>query len=293
MPTKAQINEALLASAQDMTDVNPNLKGMLYGPSGGGKTVLTMQIAQEITPPDKLILYIDSMEHWVSLQNHPELKNRVRRLKYDGLSQIDAIREAIKDGYDFFANVATVVLDELDSMQIDDLDLVAANSKEKDHGPDDVTWPDFNKNTVRVRRTMREFLKQDVNVLCVAHDGEGKDRRGVVVQRPDFTPKLAKVILEFMHLCGYMTADIIKTSEQKNEYKRIVQVHPTGNLITKCRIGGLPFQVEGKDLIPAIKEWMRGERALEVDNTAETALQEMQYGSVHSEVAGSAIEVED
>jgi hypothetical protein len=289
MPTKEQIRQALLNSAQDMSDVHPFLKAMLYGPSGGGKTVLAVDIAQTITPPDKIILYLDSMEHWVSLQNHPELKKRVRRLKYQGLSQIEEIQSAIKDGFDFFADVGTIVLDELDSMQTEDLDLVAMSSQEKDHGPDDVTWPDFNKNTTRVRRKIRALLKEDVNVICVAHDGEGKDRRGIVVQRPDFTPKLAKVILEFVHLCGYMTADVIKTSDNKNEYKRIVQVHPTGNLITKSRIGGLPYQVDPEQLKAAIVEWMAGEREDVKDDRAERIL----AGLKVDELPTGAIRVED
>lgn len=289
MPTKEQIRQALLNSAQDMSDVHPFLKAMLYGPSGGGKTVLAVDIAQAITPPDKIILYLDSMEHWVSLQNHPELKKRVRRLKYQGLSQIEEIQSAIKDGFDFFADVGTIVLDELDSMQTEDLDLVAMSSQEKDHGPDDVTWPDFNKNTTRVRRKIRALLKEDVNVICVAHDGEGKDRRGIVVQRPDFTPKLAKVILEFVHLCGYMTADVIKTSDNKNEYKRTVQVHPTGNLITKSRIGGLPYLVEPEQLKAAILEWMAGEREDVKDDRAERILAGMKV----DELPTGAIRVED
>lgn len=289
MPTKEQIRQALLNSAQDMSDVHPFLKAMLYGPSGGGKTVLAVDIAQAITPPDKIILYLDSMEHWVSLQNHPELKKRVRRLKYQGLSQIEEIQSAIKDGFDFFADVGTIVLDELDSMQTEDLDLVAMSSQEKDHGPDDVTWPDFNKNTTRVRRKIRALLKEDVNVICVAHDGEGKDRRGIVVQRPDFTPKLAKVILEFVHLCGYMTADVIKTSDNKNEYKRTVQVHPTGNLITKSRIGGLPYLVDPEQLKTAILEWMAGEREDVKDDRAERILAGMKV----DELPTGAIRVED
>lgn len=289
MPTKEQIRQALLNSAQDMSDVHPFLKAMLYGPSGGGKTVLAVDIAQTITPPDKIILYLDSMEHWVSLQNHPELKKRVRRLKYQGLSQIEEIQSAIKDGFDFFADVGTIVLDELDSMQTEDLDLVAMSSQEKDHGPDDVTWPDFNKNTTRVRRKIRALLKEDVNVICVAHDGEGKDRRGIVVQRPDFTPKLAKVILEFVHLCGYMTADVIKTSDNKNEYKRTVQVHPTGNLITKSRIGGLPYLVDPEQLKTAILEWMAGEREDVKDDRAERILAGMKV----DELPTGAIRVED
>lgn len=289
MPTKEQLRQALLESVEDMADVHPFLKAMLYGPSGGGKTVLAMQIAQEITPPDGIILYVDSMEHWVSIQNHPELKKRTRRLKYEGLSHIEEIQDAIEAKFDFFANVKTVVFDELDSMQTEDLDLVASSSKEKDHGPDDITWPDFNKNTVRVRRKIRTFMKQDLNVILVAHDGEGKDRRGVVIQRPDFTPKLAKVILEFVHLCGYMTAEVVKTSEDKNVYKRIVQVHPTGNLITKSRIGGLPYLVEPQTLIPAIKEWMRGERADVQDDRAERQLAGLQVPDLPT----GAIRVED
>jgi hypothetical protein len=242
-----------------MADVHPYFKGMVYGPSGVGKTVLALEIAQAITPPDQFIIYLDSMENWVSIQNHPELKNRVKRFKYEGLSQIDAMRDAIKDKFDIFGNVGCFIFDELDAMQGNDLDIVAAASKEDGHGPDDVTWPDFNKNTVRVRRTMREFLKLDINVMMVAHDGEGKDRRGVKIQRPDFTPKLAKAINEFIHLCGYMTAEV-QTAGDGNQYTRRVQVHPTGNLVTKSRVGGLPVKVSSQQLITGIIEWRKGER---------------------------------
>jgi hypothetical protein len=169
------------------------------------------------------------------------------------------MRDAIREGFDIFGNVGCVIFDELDSMQGNDLDIVAQASTEANHGPDDVTWPDFNKNTVRVRRTMREFLKLDINVMAVAHDGEGKDRRGVPIQRPDFTPKLSKVLLEFMHLCGYMTAEV-KRGGEGNEYTRLVQVHPTGNLITKSRVGGLPVKVSNHELITGIIEWQKGIR---------------------------------
>lgn len=259
MPSKAQLFQALEQSVEDIDDVHPNFKGMLYGPSGVGKTVLAVKMAQELTPKDKLILYLDSMEHWVSIQNHPELKDRVKRLKYEGLSQIDTIRDAIADKYSWFGNVGTVIIDEMDSIQGEDLDVVAQSSTETGHGPDDVTWPDYNKNTTRVRRVVRKFLKQDLNIIMVAHDGEGKDRRGVAIQRPDFTPKLAKVILEFVHVCGFMTSEAIKSGDEVT-YKRLLQVHPTGNLVTKCRVGGLPVKVDEKQLINGIKEWQGGQR---------------------------------
>lgn len=259
MATKAQKFEALLSTAEDMENVHPFFKGMIYGPSGVGKTVLAAEIARQITPTGKEIFYVDSMENWTSLQNHPELKDRMKRFKYEGLSQLDTMREAFREGYDIFANVGTFILDELDGMQGDDLDIVASNSQDHPDDPDAVTWPDFNKNTVRVRRTMREFLKLDVNVIAVAHDGEGKDRRGVAIQRPDFTPKLAKAMLEFMHLCGYMTAEVVRGGDG-NEYTRRIQVHPTGNLVTKSRVGGLAVKVSSQELISGIKEWQQGTR---------------------------------
>lgn len=259
MATKAQRFEALINTAQDMDNVHPFFKGMIYGPSGVGKTVLAAEIAQAITPAGKEIFYLDSMENWTSLQNHPELKQRMRRFKYEGLSQIDTMREAFTEKFGIFENVGTFIFDELDGMQGDDLDRVASNSTDHPDDPDAVTWPDFNKNTVRVRKTMREFLKLDVNVISVAHDGEGKDRRGVAIQRPDFTPKLAKAMLEFMHLCGYMTAEVVRGGDG-NEYTRRIQVHPTGNLVTKSRVGGLSVKVSSPQLIAGILEWQKGTR---------------------------------
>lgn len=242
---------------ESLTDSQPNFKGLIYGVSGVGKTVAAIQIAQEITPPDKTIQYIDTAQGWVSLMNHRELiTDRVKRMKYINLMQIEALVRAMKLGEEEFAQIGTVVFDESTSAADTALDEVlkyrASQDRAKD--PDTPTQPDYNTTTNRVRKTFNELLTlEGVNVIFVAHARKDKDNRNVEVVSPSFLPKLGQKIKQPLHLIAHLSGNEI---DQK--YVRIFQVHPTRTIDAKCRIGGLPPQVEYPLLITQLKGWLVG-----------------------------------
>lgn len=140
--------DALNSLVVPMENTEPKFKGMFYGESGAGKTVLAMELAHKLKG-DGNIIYIDSVEGWVSLLNHPGLINGVSRMVYQGLSQLDTLIMAIVNGYAPYDKTTVIVYDELSVIAKLDLDRVLAVNAKKESGKDaDVaTWPDMNANT--------------------------------------------------------------------------------------------------------------------------------------------------
>lgn len=257
--------ERLRATMEDLTSSQPSFKGMLYGLSGVGKTVTAVMLAQEITPPEKTIQYIDTAQGWVSLMNHPELiTDRVKRMRYINLSQIEALTQTVRLGLEEFGNIGTIILDEATSAADTALDEVlkfrASQDRAKD--PDTPTQPDYNTTTNRVRKTYNDLLTlEGVHVIMVAHARKDKDNRNIEVTSPSFLPKLGQKIKQPLHLIANLSGN-----EIDNKYVRIFQVHPTRTIDAKCRIGGLPPQVEYKVLADQLKGWLRGNVKTELES---------------------------
>lgn len=264
-----KILEALLAKRQDLGTTHPFFKGMIYGESGFGKTVAAMKLAQAITPAGKTIEFIDFLEGWVSLLNHPELLERANREEYEGLSQLEYLADFIIEGVEPFDKVGTVVIDEISAMGKADLDVVLKSRAKKDPSkdPNVPTQPDFYANTERMRRCINKILTAKVNVIFVAHIREDKLNSGLVVTRPALMPAFSETFRQMMHLVGNLTAEEFTAEDGSQEYKRAIQVHPTKRVSAKTRIGGMQVNMEIDDLIAAVVEWMQGNRKSEVMNT--------------------------
>ena len=256
----------LLSKRQELSTKNVNLKAIIYGDSGQGKTVSAMMLAQAITPPGKTIEFIDFLEGWVSILNHPGLTKRASRQQYEGISQIQVLAKAIKAGVEPFDKIGTVVVDEMSAMTKSDLDVVLKARAAKDASKDAnvPTQPDFYSGTERARRTVTELLQADINVIFVAHQREDKLGNGRIVIRPAFMPAFSETFRQMVHLVTHLTMEETLDLEGQSVYKRVFQVHPTTFVNAKTRIGGLPVNVLLDTLIPATVEWMKGERTSEV-----------------------------
>lgn len=256
---------ALIAKRENLVGKHPYFKTLIYGDSGFGKTVFGMQLAQAITPPDKTIEFIDFLEGWVSLLNHPGLTARTSRQQYEGISQIEYLAKAIKAKIPPFDTVGTVILDELSAMAKSDLDVVLKSRAAKDASkdPNAPTQPDFYAATERMRRTVTELLQAQINVIVIAHIREDKLSNGLVVTRPAFMPAFSDIFRQMMHQVTFLSAEEFTAEDGSVEYRRAFQVHPTRSISAKTRVGDLPTALKGNDLIVAIQEWMRGERASE------------------------------
>jgi hypothetical protein len=177
-------------------------------------------------------------------------------MKYINLNQVEALALAIRQEQDEFGNIGTIILDEATSAADTTLDEVLRfrASLDRNKDPDTPTMPDFNTTTNKVRKTFNDLLNlETVHVILVGHTRKDKDNRGVEVTGPSFLPKLSVKIKQPLHLVAHLSGN-----EIDNKYVRIFQVHPTRTIDAKCRIGGLPPQVEYKVLVDQLKGWLKG-----------------------------------
>ena len=82
-------------SDMESTEVDLLHRIMLYGPPGGGKTVLAMMTAQSLKTAGGRILYIDSKDGWVSLLDWPKLQVDVTRFPYKSYADLPALASNI------------------------------------------------------------------------------------------------------------------------------------------------------------------------------------------------------
>jgi hypothetical protein len=246
-----KILAALLETITPLQETEAYAKVLIYGESGTGKTVLACDFGEKV-------ILVDSANGWVSLKNHENVMSKVRRIQYQGLSQIDALSDAIIEGK---LECDTLVLDEASSMAMQDLDTVlkARSAKDANKDPSVPTQPDFFSNTERVRRTLSRAMRLPCNVVLTAHVREDRDERtGKVFTRPAFTPKMRQTIVQECHMVGYLTANEITKDEDETEYRRRLQVQPTASITAKTRIGGLPTVIDAPNLNSIFAEWQKG-----------------------------------
>lgn len=267
MATNEQL-EQLLSMMGNPEEEHPRAHNVVFGESGVGKTVEALALAQAITPEGQQIVYIDSANNWSSLNNHPSLKKRVRRASYLGLGQLDAMMDGKESGHEFFGTVGCWVVDELSSIAKLDLDGVlqrrAANDKSKD--PDAPTQPDYYAATERLRRRVNRMVTLDSHTVFVCHMREDKDEKSRMTIRPDFMPAFGKKLRELCDNVAYMIAEEFTNENGAPEYRRFLQVHPTGRVVAKTRVGGLGVVVTPREFNLATLEWTQGRRQTNEDS---------------------------
>lgn len=266
-PSAQELLNELLASMGSPNDQPQHVTGIIYGDSGGGKTIVALQLAQAVCDfhGGGDIIVVDAVNAWRSYKNHSDLlKPNVKRMAYSGKAQLDTLISALeyRGNIPDLVNVKVVILDEMSSMTDKDGDLIlkVRSEKDSDKDPDVLTQPDMGATTERMRRTVVDLLKlEDLSVIFVAHQRNDEDKaKGYAVTRPRFMPKFSGTIREGLDFVAHMSA------KQTNRdgapvYVRELQVHPTTTVVAKTRIGGLPLKVTPDQFVSGIVKWLKGE----------------------------------
>jgi hypothetical protein len=248
-PTPTQ--QALLSQATRLKNRHLSCKGMIYGDTGTMKTTTGMKILQEITPPEKDILYFDIAEGWSVLQNYPELIERVIHVPYQSIEQLAQWADAIQSGNAPFHNVGAVLFDEYTGMHDEDLNWVvetraAQMAKKKEFkDPFSPALPDYNAARIRSNKfVLAKYMRlNNVHLIFIGHEKEDKRLKKV----PDMPDKAGKAIYQKLHFLYHASVD--------TQGKWTLQTTQSVKITAKNRINGIGSFTNAKEIIENYKKW--------------------------------------
>lgn len=254
MPVKKYDMRELLASMTNMEDEEAPFIGGIYGPAGSGKTFTTMELAQQITPPDKVIVYCFTNQGWTSLKNKPELMHRVKKMPYVDFDQIRSLCAALRNPqFRELTNIGAVVFDEFNTMFDMNIEAItnfrSATSEKKYKDPDTPEWPEYNTAKMHMINLMNDALATPgINFFFVAHPRFQK-KSGMI--EPDMFDKASQAFMRVLHSLYYLSNE-----EHDGRVVRRIQLMGSDQIVAKNRIGGLGmFANNVREISDAFQIW--------------------------------------
>lgn len=242
--------------------------GVLYGEFGTRKTTTALRCSRKRA----ILLHAD--RGWNVIRNHPDefTKENVIPLKYEGLSQVKAIVEAVVENQNPFNDVDLIVLDTISQMQENYIDWLNENfqifGREKavplpgrkgtdgrPLGEVSITGlPDYHLTRNKMRPIIEALVVAPVDVVFLAHVREPSPieiSKGKLEKRPNVTEAVYKLLGRDATFIGHM--------EKSNKGEFTTDFEPKKTLSAKSQIPVLTDKKIATDKLPQILwDWKEG-----------------------------------
>lgn len=238
-------------------------KGVLYGEFGVRKTTTALRCSELRA----ILLHAD--RGWNVIANHPDEFNEenVIPLKYQGLSQVKAIVEAVVSNQEPYNNVDLFVLDTISQMQENYVDWLVENFEYsgnfrekavpktgvKGERPVEITGlPDYHLARNKMRPVINLLTRAPVNVIYLAHTREPsamERQSGKIERRPNVTEAVYKILARDATFIGYM---------EKSKENYTIDFTPKNTQSAKSQIAELADKKIKTDELPEfLKKWSK------------------------------------
>lgn len=236
--------------------VDKTLALQVYGEPGVGKTVFAVQLAKWIAGT-KPVLYIDTAENFVSLENHPGTTDNVIRLPFQDFGDFGVIAQAIHKGQ---LDPGCVVIDEFSTACDRLLDQLYRDSigARPDEIPTEAIDPRLYKPMSDAAvKAIHLFLQEHVHTILIAHEREvaDTDDKKKKIVKPSYSPKHNDAVNRALHVSAHLTTKI-KGVGNNITYEREIQSHPSALVSAKSRIGNLPIRTDPATFAQVVHDWI-------------------------------------
>lgn len=220
--------DGIMARVAPPNITNKFLRMLVYGDPGVRKTSFCA------TAPTPLIYETDTGGS-ESLLNRPETSQTLvlpfkSTAQLNGANGQPGLLDSILNNDPRLAHIETLVIDTYTMYQAKDLAEIPRTGDGK---------PNYLVNTENLKLLTDKLRNIPMHLILTAHVKEEKDQTtGVILRRPDLTPKVSQAVIAMMGIIGYMTLD-------GDNWQ--LQLQPSPGVAAKCRVGGLPASLPNPD----------------------------------------------
>ena len=259
--------DKLLARMTDMEhqEIEKTFLGLFYGDKGVRKTTTAQYLAQKLKG-DGRILFVDSAEGWVSLDNFPKLKRSTDRIQVDDPRDLMVLSRALRTRAKGYEDFTVVILDDFDSWWQDTLHSFAreqAGTSEEEELPI-IDWTWYGPPQQAMMNTVKNFYKtMGLHVIITCHE-QGRPLKGEKGGPDRFEPllgtKLSAGIGHLAHLVGRFEGRVKKNVQTKQVESVVeVQVQPSRYVDAKSRLSNTnEIKLDSVMLVKKAAEWVLG-----------------------------------
>lgn len=237
--------------------------GILYGEFGVRKTTTALRCMTNRA----IILYADP--GWHVVHNHPEEfdEDNVIPIKYESLTQVRRIIEAVETNAEGYEGVDLIVVDTLSQIQENYIDFLLENAQYSGNFREKATakagrklegessveipgMPDYHLARNKIRPVITALVACSADVIFLAHTREPspiEKGQGKIERRPNITEALYKVVSRNATFIGYM---------EKGKEGYTVNFEPSKTLSAKAQIPTLTDKkILSEELPKHIHDW--------------------------------------